>query len=435
MKQSDRLDALMILTDMLQQRTPLTHLLQAKPSLSPLTKEICFGTARHFMALEAIASKLVHKKPKDLSIWLCILTGLYQLHFLNIPDYAVVKETVALLESLKKTWAKGLVNAILRRYCREKDTLDAQLREDSNYQHNHPDWFVERVQHHWPDNWRAILSANDAHPPMSLRVNQSRIDRDAYLSQLQAHGIDGNASAVAPSGIVLTKACSVHDLPGFSLGMVSVQDLAAQLAVSLLDLQPGLRVLDMCCAPGGKTMHILETEPDLAACVAVDVEATRLERVHENLKRLNLHAITLASDGLRPETWWDNISFDRILLDAPCSATGVIRRHPDIKLLRTPEEIHKICVLQQDLLQTLWPLLAAGGRLVYATCSIMPEENEKQIAQFVASQSDCRVLTISPSFGHATDHGWQLLPGENNMDGFFYSVLLRDETLMDNRKT
>jgi len=260
-------------------------------------------------------------------------------------------------------------------------------------------------------------------PPMSLRVNRAHASAADYLTRLQDAGIDACPHEYSPNGITLTTPCDVHELPGFADGHVSVQDEAAQLATSLLALKPALRLLDACCAPGGKTCHILETQPDLSACVALDIEKSRLARVQDNLNRLNLHATLVQGDALQPKTWWDGMPFDRILLDAPCSATGVIRRHPDIKLLRTEAEIISVTQLQHDLLQALWPLLAPGGLMVYATCSIMPEENEQQVNRFIATQTDCQFSASEHPWGHSTGHGWQILPGEHNMDGFFYSVL------------
>jgi len=430
MKKNERFDAFTILSSLLQQRTPLSYLLQGKTSFTPLTKEICFGVTRHYIRLEALANCLLNKRPKDISVWLCILIGLYQLHCLNIPDYAVVKETVALLDQLKKPWAKALVNAILRRYCREKESLLQTLSQHNAFIYGHSDWLIHRIQTSWPDNWQAILTANDCHPPMSLRVNQAKISATDYLAALETHGIQGSQCTFAPNSIRLKTPIAVYDLPGFSTGEVSVQDSAAQLAAPLLDVKPHQRVLDACCAPGGKTCHLLEIEPTLSL-LALDIESTRLERVQENLTRLNLHATLQQGDALTPETWWNGRLFDRILLDAPCSATGVIRRHPDIKLLRTPQDIETIVQVQQQILAALWPLLAPGGRLVYATCSIMPEENEKQIARFIEQHPDCHHITTSQPWGHSTGHGWQILPGEHDMDGFFYSVLQKQNDLGD----
>jgi len=425
MKKNERLNALHVLTKLLEENTPLTHLMQSATDLSPLSKEICFGVCRHYFRLSALADALLNKRPKTIDIWASLLIGLYQLHFLRIPDYAVVKETVALLDQIKKPWAKGLVNAILRTYCREQETLVASLGNNPAFVYGHPEWFIKRLQKDWPTSWEAILLANDKHPPMSLRVNARHTTVANYLARLEEVNIQGSPLLHGLSGIVLTHPCDVHELPGFSNGDVSVQDEAAQLAASLLDLKPELRVLDACSAPGGKTCHILEKEPLLTRCVSFDIDIKRLARVKENLKRLHLEATVLAGDGLHPETWWDGVLFDRILLDAPCSATGVVRRHPDIKLLREEADIASVTQLQHGLIRALWPLLAPGGRMVYATCSVMPEENEAQISSFIAEHSDCNFLNSTQPWGQSTGHGWQILPGDNNMDGFFYSILIK----------
>lgn len=454
-KKNERLQALHILTALLQDKTPLSHLMQAAHDLSPFSKELCFGVCRQYYRLEAIADCLVDKRPKQLDIWVCLLLGLYQLHFLRIPDYAVVKESVALLTPIKKTWAKGLMNAVLRTYCREQESILNRASQKTAFIYGHPDWLIKRIKKSWPSHWQVILEANDTHPPMSLRVNQRHhtaavaalvnpasqssdfelrsheLDCEAgftsaataaYLSTLHQANIEAHIHPFASHGIVLNTPCGVLDLPGFSQGDVSVQDNAAQLVVELLDLKPGLRLLDACCAPGGKTCHILETEPNLALCVGLDIEKSRLARVQDNFNRLNLKGTLIQGDGLKPQEWWDGVPFDRILLDAPCSATGVIRRHPDIKLLRTEDEIKAITDLQRELLNTMWSILAPGGVMVYATCSIMPEENEQQIAAFINQNSDCEFNACDKPWGHSTGHGWQILPGEYDMDGFFYSV-------------
>ena len=427
MKKNERLDALKILSTLLQEQASLSQLMPTATQLSPLSKEICFGVCRQYFRLEALANRLLNKRPKDIDVWTSLLIGLYQLHYMRIPDYAVVKETVALVEQLKKSWAKGLVNAVLRTYCREQKKLLLGLKDNMAFHYGHTEWFILRLKKAWPTDWQSILKANDIHPPMSLRANAQRNTRENYLTRLQEAGIEATPLVYSPQGLTLANPSDVHELPGFSAGDVSVQDEAAQLAVSLLDLKPGLRLLDACAAPGGKTCHILETEPELSACVALDVDNRRLARVEENLKRLHLTATMVKGDGLQPQTWWDGKVFDRILLDAPCSATGVIRRHPDIKLLRTNDEIKAVTQLQHDLLHALWPLLAPGGIMVYATCSVMPEENEQQIATFIEQHNDCQYVEESKPWGHSTGHGWQILPGENNMDGFFYSVLKKNQ--------
>jgi 16S rRNA (cytosine967-C5)-methyltransferase len=421
MKKNERLQALKILTTLIQDKTPLSHLMSA--DCSALTKELCFGVCRHYFRLEALAHCLLAKKPKELTVWVSLLIGLYQLHYLQIADYAVVKETVSLLDQVKKPWAKGLVNAVLRTYCREQDKRLNQLKNDDAFYYGHPAWFITQLQTNWPNDWEAILKANDTHPPMSLRVNSRQVSVPTYLQRLKEAGIKAIPLRHSPDGIILKKPCTVYELPGFNEGDISVQDEAAQLAVSLLSLKPGLRLLDACAAPGGKTCHILEKEPGLSTCIALDIDEHRLNRIRENLTRLHLEAVLLKANALNPQSFWDGKPFDRILLDAPCSATGVIRRHPDIKLLRTIQEIREAALLQQKLLQALWPLLAPGGLMIYATCSIMPEENEQQIANFIAHHQNCELAPLSISWGHFTGHGWQILPGENNMDGFFYSVL------------
>lgn len=419
---NERLQALLILTSLFEEHKPLSQLLDNKPLISPFTKELCFGVARHYYHLEALANLLIKKKPNDHVVWLSIVMGLYQLHYLRTPDYAVVQEGVSLLDKLKKSSAKGLLNAVLRRYCRERETLSAGLKA-CDFQYDHPDWLLKRLQSDWPNDWQSIVNANDQHPPMSLRVNRQKISRDEYLNKLNSAGIHASPTLHSSDGIILDKPSAVHELPEFAAGFVSVQDEAAQLAANLLQLKPGHRLLDACCAPGGKTCHSLEIEPNLANCVALDIDARRLIRVADNLKRLQLNATLVQADALKPETFWDGVPFDRILLDAPCSATGVIRRHPDIKLLRLPDAVNLIAQLQYNLLRALWPLLAPGGLFVYATCSILCEENEQQIARFVKDTVDCDVVNQVIDGARFTGHGWQIFPGYASMDGFFYSIL------------
>lgn len=426
-RSNERLHALNILTHLLVEKTSLSQLMPSSAEVSPMTKEICFGFCRHYFRLQAIANCLLQKKPKEIEIWVALLIGIYQLHYMKLPDYAVVKETVALLEKIKKGWAKGLINAVLRNFCRQQNEILTRLNKDPLFLYGHPQWLLKRLQTDWPNDWQAITKANEAHPPMTLRVNLRKISVVDYLHLLKQADIAAAPHPIAPEAIVLETPSDVHQLPGFAQGLVSVQDGAAQLAASLLSLKPGLRVLDACCAPGGKTCHILEKEPHLAECVAVDIDSKRLGRVRENLNRLNLHATLLQGDALAPSQWWDGRFFDRILLDAPCSATGVIRRHSDIKLLRNDEEITAITKIQHTMLHALWPLLAKGGVLVYATCSIMIAENEQQIANFIKNNPDCNLIKKSWPWGHTTEYGQQILPGEQGMDGFFYAVLLKDE--------
>ena len=425
MIQNERLSALKILVKVMELDTSLAHALPT--TATPMTKELCFGVCRHYLRLEAIADVLVDKRPKAIDVWIVILMGIYQLHYMKLPDYAVVKETVALVDKVKKTWAKGLVNAVLRSFCRQQEELIPSLSADEQFIYGHPTHLLNRIKKAWPDDWQKIALANDMHPPMTLRVNLKEISVNDYLDELNKFDLAAEAHPLVNSAITLVKPCDVRTLPGFAEGQISVQDAAAQLAASLLDLKPGLRVLDACCAPGGKTCHILETQPDLATCVAVDVDHKRLMRVQDNLKRQKLSAEVVQGDALNPKMWWDKQLFDRILLDAPCSALGVIRRHADIKLLRTDKEIQTVVHTQFKMLRALWPLLAPQGILVYATCSIMPEENEQQIAGFLKDHADCSLLPIAGDWGRATAYGRQILPGEQGMDGFFYSVLFKEK--------
>lgn len=391
-----------------------------------LTKEICFGVCRNYYTLEYIAEKFVQKKPKDLSLWLVILIGIYQLRFLSTPDYAAVKETVDILE---KSWEKNFVNAVLRSYLRAQENLTS-IKETNNLQvtYNHPLWLIKKLQKSWPKNWQNILLANNQHPPLSIRVNTNKITMDAYLKLLKDANIPAETNIHTPAGLIITNPIKVTELPGFTDGLVSVQDLAAQLAAKFLDLKSGLRVLDACAAPGGKTCHILESEPNLDECVAIDISEKRAAKIHENLKRLNLKATIKVCDCLEIEKWWDGKYFDRILLDAPCSAIGVIRRNPDIKLIRTAEEVSMIVKLQSQLLTKLWTILKPGGKLVYTTCSVLPEENAFQISNFLQSQPNCKCLEMNSytPLSNQSQNGLQILSGENNMDGFFYSVLVKD---------
>ena len=421
MKHSERGQALTILLRLFQKQQSLTQSLQ-EPLLSPFTKTLCFGFARHYYRLAAIADLMVEKRPKELSIWIGILLGIFQISVLKLPDYAVVQETVALLPT-KQSWAKGFVNAILRRFCREQDSILEQLAANPDFMTMHPPWLVKKIQTNWPHAWQTIIEANNTHPPMSLRVNLSHLSRETYCTLLDNQKIAYRLIPHTLAGIIVEQACAVQDLPGFAAGDISVQDGAAQLAGPLLELKPGLRVLDACCAPGGKLSQILELEPNLAACVGLDVDGQRLKRVQANCHRLGLQPKLYTGDALSPQSWWDGQTFDRILVDAPCSATGIIRRHPDIKLLRSLTDIKNIAHIQTQMLSALWALLAPEGILVYATCSIMADENDKIIANFIANHSDADLDRSIQTWGHATGNGLQILPGEHNMDGFFYAKM------------
>jgi len=391
------------------------------------TQDLAFGTARWQPRLSALAAKLLQKpfKAADADVEALLLVGLYQLLYTRVPAHAAIGETVGCADKLKKPWAKALLNAVLRRAQRESEALLAELEHDPVVRTAHPRWLQKSLKAFWPEQWEAICAANNAHPPMILRVNRRHHSRDAYLQLLTTAGINATPCVYSVDSIVLEAATDVRNLPGFAEGWISVQDEAAQLAADLLDLAPGQRVLDACCAPGGKTCHILEVEKDLAGVVAVDLEAKRLVRVRENLTRLGLSAELIAADGRDTATWWDGKPFQRILLDAPCSATGVIRRHPDIKLTRQPDDIAALAVLQGELLDAMWSTLEVGGILLYATCSTLPTENTEVIEAFLARTSGARELDLATAAGIKQPHGRQLLAQEGGHDGFYYAKLIK----------
>ncbi len=391
------------------------------------TQDLAFGTARWQPRLSALAEKLLQKpfKAADADVEALLLVGLYQLLYTRVPAHAAIGETVGCADKLKKPWAKGLLNAVLRNAQRESETIFAELERDPVVRTAHPRWLQKSLKAFWPEQWEAICAANNAHPPMILRVNCRHHSRDAYLALLGEAGIAAKPCVYSRDGIVLEAAADVRSLPGFAEGWISVQDEAAQLAADLLDLAPGQRVLDACCAPGGKTCHILEAEPALAGVVAVDLEAKRLVRVKENLERLGLDAELIAADGRDIDKWWDGKPFQRLLLDAPCSATGVIRRHPDIKLTRQPDDIVALAQLQGELLDAMWKTLEVGGILLYATCSTLPTENTEVIAAFLERTPGARELDLATAAGIKQPHGRQLLAQQGGHDGFYYAKLIK----------
>jgi 16S rRNA (cytosine967-C5)-methyltransferase len=342
---------------------------------------------------------------------------------MRVADHAAVTETVEAAKALNKPWATGLVNGVLRRFQREQDKLLAKLAENPVAQNAYPAWLRDTIKAAWPEQWQAIIEASNQRPPMSLRVNLRHQSRDNYAERLNSEGIASSSISDAPTALILERPQDVLELPGFQNGDISVQDAGAQIAAGLLDLQPGQQVLDACAAPGGKSCHILEIEPELASLVSLDVDAHRLERVKENLQRLKLSAELYQGDASAPAGDWAKRQYDRILLDVPCSATGVIRRHPDIKCLRRKEDIPALVALQSQILDAIWPLLTPGGKLLYCTCSVLPDENDAQVAQFLQRQPDAQEHPIKADWGHARRCGRQILPGEQTMDGFYYALL------------
>lgn len=388
-------------------------------------QECVYGVLRHVFSLRASLADVLERplRSRETLLECLLLAGIYQLREMSCPPHAVVNESVAACQLLDRGWAKGLVNAVLRNTERRGQALQAGADEGPEAQWDHPQWLIGKLAKAWPDDWQALLTAANARPPLSLRVNALRVTRDDYLAQLLAAGIQASAVSAAPQAVVLAQAMPVRELPGFAEGLCSVQDLAAQLAAPLLAPRAGHRVLDACAAPGGKTMHLLELTAGQIDLLALDLNDTRLGAIRESVTRLGLACAIRQGDAGDPDSWWDGVPFDRILLDAPCSGSGVIRRHPDIKLHRRPEDLAALADTQRRLLDQLWPTLAAGGLMLYATCSVLPAENEHLVREFCAAQTDCEVLPIEVSWGRATGHGRQILTGEERMDGFFYSLL------------
>lgn len=381
-------------------------------------QDLAYGTLRFLGQLEALLDVLLDKPVHDAKLRMLLLVALYQLGYTRAAPHAIVDHAVRTCEALGLPAAKGLANAVLRNFLRNRDGLAARMQRSEVARYSHPQWWIDRLRAQYPAHYTAVLEADNRHPPLALRVNRRRASPDDYLAQLARHGI-----AAQPGGadaVLLDTPVPVERIPGFGEGLVSVQDAAAQLAAPLLDVRDGMRVLDACAAPGGKTAHLLErADADLTA---LDNDAARLERVHGNLARLGLAAKVVCGDACEPSGWWDGHPYERILLDAPCSASGVARRHPDIKWLRRASDIAQFAQLQRCMLEALWQLLARGGKLLYATCSVFHEENREQIAQFLEHHGNATRLTLPAVDNDPQLPAGQLLPDERH-DGFFYALL------------
>ena len=425
-----RLIAAKVLTSVIRDGQSLTAALNNTLGVVESDKDrafiqaLCYGVCRNFHRLDYILSQMLDKPLKDLDVKALALIGLYQLKFMRVKSHAAVSETV--LAARKKPWAKALINALLRSYLRGQEGFEQKADNVKSALVSHPDWLIQQIEQDWPMQAQQIFQQNNEQPPMALRVNLANISQYQYLQKLRDQGIEAEAVSFCRSAILLNKPAVVDILPGFSEGWVSVQDTAAQLAAELLDVQIGHRVLDVCAAPGGKAAHILEHQPKVRELVAVDIDKLRLQRVNDNLQRLKLSAKLIVGDASKPEDWWDGQLFDRILLDVPCSALGVIRRHPDIKLLRRAEDINTLQVLQQRIMTAVWPLLAPGGIMLYATCSILKQENEQQIEAFLATNTNAIEVPINADWGLVRRYGRQILTGESAMDGFYYALIRKE---------
>ncbi|MCB5190209.1 16S rRNA (cytosine(967)-C(5))-methyltransferase RsmB [Methylobacillus arboreus] len=399
-----------VLEELFQQHRDIT------PQQRAASQDLAYGTLRFYARLEAFLKQLLQKPLSDAFIHHLLLVSLYQLSYDKAGSHTVVNQAVLAAAKTRKTWAKGLVNAVLRNFLRQKDVLEQRLASNEAAQYSYPQWWINKLKQQYPEHWQSILDAGNQHPPMTLRVNRRHGSSEDYLHALQAE--DLNAHALDVQAIMLERPVPVSRLPGFEQGHASVQDWGAQFAALALDVADGMRVLDACCAPGGKTGHVLELAD--VQMTAMDNDASRLQRVQQNLDRLGLQAALVQGDASAPDAWWDGISYDRILADVPCTASGIVRRHVDIKWLRREQDVMTFAKQQQVILQGLWRLLAKGGKLLYVTCSVFHEENRQQIEQFLHVQSDARLLPLKHT-ALQSNQG-QLLPGTEH-DGFFYALL------------
>lgn len=395
-----------------------------------LIQESSYGCCRWYFALEMILQELLNKplKKQDLDIQCLMICALYQLRELEVAEYAVINESVAAVSGFKKPWAKGLVNAVLRGYQRRREEIEKKLEKDPlDRSLAFPKWLSTEISNQWKDSALSILNNSNLRPPMTLRVNRAKNRLSQYLRSLTDAGLKVSEGELSDTAVYLHQPVPVSDLPGFDEGHCSVQDEASQLVPTLLQLEPGQSVLDACAAPGGKSCHILESERSLTGLTCIDKTQSKLDRIQENLTRLDLEAKLVTGDANDTDTWWDGDQFDRILLDAPCSATGVIRRHPDIKLLRTLQQVESLTLVQAELLVNLWACLKPGGLMLYTTCSLLRQENEEVIRRFLDSTDSAKYEAITADWGVECALGRQLLPGTGlGPDGFFYSVLRKD---------
>jgi len=392
-----------------------------------LLQALCFGMARWSGRLSGVVDGLLEKplKRKDTDIHLLMQLGIFQLEHMRVAPHAAVDTTVAAVKKMGKPWAKGLVNAVLRNFQRRSDDLFSALDESASL--SHPAWLLSAFKTDWPEHWQTIVENGNSQAPMTLRVNLMKTSRDDYLTKLSAANIEADSVSHSATAITLRLPVPVNRLPEFEQGSLSVQDAAAQLAANLLGTGDNQRLLDACAAPGGKTAHALE-HGSWQQVVALDQDEERLDRVRDTLNRLQLgeRCELRCANAIDVETWWDKKQFDAILLDAPCSGTGVIRRHPDIKLLRRKRDIEQLVSTQRELLTALWETLVPGGKFLYATCSVLKDENEHQIKWFLEQQKDARLASFDLAIGLQREGaGYQILSGDQGMDGFYYALLVK----------
>ena len=387
----------------------------------PLVQDLCYGTLRFLGGIDAALDRLLDKPLRNERLRELLRVAVYQLAQTRAAPYAVVDHAVGACDALGEPAAKGLVNAVLRNFLRRREALEAAARETDVGRYSHPQWWVDKLRAQYPDRYGEILESANRRPPLTLRVNVRATDVEACLAGLEAAGIA--AQPLGGPAVILERPIPVERIPGFAEGKVSVQDAAAQYAAAILDAPAGARVLDACAAPGGKTAHILErADVDL---LALDDDPARLERVRSNLTRLNLAARLACGDAAHPAAWWDETPYSHILADVPCSASGVVRRHPDIKWLRRQSDVDAFALRQREILEALWQTLAAGGKLLYATCSVFHEENAAQIERFLERHRDALRLPLPGPHTNAQELAGQILPDAHH-DGFFYALLQKN---------
>ena len=397
-----------------------------------LLRMLCYGCLRHHWQLQFWIDQLISKplRKRDRVVNALVAIGLYQITKMRISDYVVLHETVEASRELRRPELAGLVNACLRRFVRE-DLVAVEVK-DKQSKWNHPAWLIDQIREDWPDDWKDILTANNERAPMWLRTNSSRGSVDQYIKRLRAVEIEADKLDGFEDAVCLRVPQAVEDLPGFEAGDVSVQDAAAQIAAHWLLQDPNGHILDACAAPGGKSSHLLELGGDKLTLVAVDSNESRLLSVSDNFRRMGQDATIIAADASKPEGWWDGVKFDGILLDAPCSASGVIRRHPDIKILRRASDLKNLVSSQRVLLEKLWGLLSPGGILLYATCSVLAVENDEVISEFLKTHHDAVENDMLPN-NNIRDLmrrkvcGFQVLPGSAGLDGFYYAALQKEK--------
>ena len=401
---------------------------KATPQQRGAAADLSYGTLRFYGEVNAYLQQLLEKPLSSEIITNLLQVAIYQLLHDKAEPFTVVNQAVTAASYAKPRWAKGLVNGVLRNFLRQKDALAAKLASNESALYSYPEWWINKLKSQYPSGWQSILNIGNMHPPMTLRVNRRQTSAAAYLQLLARQDIE--ATHIGADAVMLTQPVPVEQVPGFADGAVSVQDYGAQLAAQLLAAPKGARVLDACAAPGGKTGHILELAD--VNLTAIDSDQTRLNRVDSNLTRLNFTSLNLTDlklgDAAKPETWWDGKPYDYILADVPCTASGIVRRHVDIKWLRRESDIVSFTQQQAAILHSLWQLLSKGGKLLYVTCSVFNEENQQQIDDFLKKNADVTqqplLLTKDITNNIAIEHG-QLIPTAHH-DGLFYALLQKN---------